>query len=73
MARTVPLLKRRGWIEIAAGKDRRERRVSLSQAGEEELARLEPVWRRAQDEVRERLGSENWERLKALTTEVAGL
>ncbi len=66
LTRSVELLRRRRWTEAAPGKDRRERWLRLSKAGEEELARLEPVWKKAQAEVQQRLGSERWDGLMAL-------
>jgi DNA-binding MarR family transcriptional regulator len=73
LTRSMELLRRRGWTETAPGKDRRERWLRLSKAGEEELVRLEPVWRKAQADVQQRLGSERWDGLMGLSTDVANL
>jgi DNA-binding MarR family transcriptional regulator len=73
LTRSMELLRKRGWTEAAPGKDRRERWLRLSKAGEEELARLEPVWKKAQADVQQKLGDERWQGLMALSTEVANL
>lgn len=73
VTRTVQLLSKRKLIKVTKGADRRERWLSLSAAGEAELARLNSSWQRAQDEVKRRLGRERWSQLLALSVEVAKL
>ncbi len=73
VTRTVQLLSKRKWIKVTTGADRRERWLSLSAAGEAELTRLNSSWQRAQDEVKRRLGREQWNQLLALSVEVAKL
>jgi DNA-binding MarR family transcriptional regulator len=73
LTRSMELLRRRGWTVAAPGKDRRERWLRLSAAGERELARLQPVWKKAQTEVRQKLGDSHWRQLMSLSVDVAEL
>src|ERR1700730_13933528 len=48
--RTLAIMGRRGWITSRSGKDRRERRLSLSAAGKAEYKRALPHWEKLQQE-----------------------
>jgi DNA-binding MarR family transcriptional regulator len=71
LTRTLASLERQGLIRAKPGKDKRERRWSLTTAGEKELARLRPRWEGAQERLRKRLGTERWEVLITELTTVA--
>jgi DNA-binding MarR family transcriptional regulator len=71
--RAVQQLRKRGWVKTVPGKDRRERTVSLSERGQAELTRIQPVWEAVQKEVGSLLGEEPWHRLTQLSTAVANL
>ena len=73
VTRTVQLLRKRGWIKATSGKDRRERWLSLSAAGEAELERVNASWEKAQSDMKRRLGRERWSQLLALSLEIAKL
>lgn len=73
LTRSIGILRKRGWIKVRKGADRRERWLSLSRAGEVELARIQPAWNVVQKQVRSQLGEERWNSLVHLSTEVAGL
>lgn len=73
MTRTMQLLRRRGWVTVTKGKDRRERWVTLSRSGREELARVQPAWQSAQKKVHRMLGEERWKSAFLLSTVVANL
>ena len=73
MTRAVQLLRKRAWIKVVQGKDRRERWLSLSKSGEAELARLQSAWETVQRDVHLRLGEKRWNNLFQLSTEVANL
>lgn len=70
LSRTLRLLQRRGWIRNLPGEDRRQRRLALSPAGRRRLQRAQPLWRRAQERLRRRLGAAEWERLMAALVRV---
>jgi len=65
VTRNLGPLERRGLIRVEPGEDRRERLVSLTEAGEEILHQAYPLWRQAQEEVVSELGSERWDRVRA--------
>ncbi|HWC72365.1 MAG TPA: MarR family transcriptional regulator [Gemmatimonadales bacterium] len=71
LTRTLASLERQGLIRAAPGKDKRERRWSLTSDGRKALARILPKWEKAQARFRKRLGAERWEVLIAELTNVA--
>jgi DNA-binding MarR family transcriptional regulator len=70
LTRTIVIMGRRSWIASRSGEDRRERWLSLSEAGRAEFKRARPHWEKAQEELRARLGNKRWNRLLNLTNEV---
>jgi len=63
-------MSRRGWIAKVPGKDRRERRLRMTRAGEDLYRRAQPRWEKVQTRLRRRLGSEQWDRLLQFTNDV---
>ena len=61
---------RRGWIASRSGEDRRERWLSLSEAGRAEFKRALPHWEKLQQGLRARFGNKQWNKLLNLTNEV---
>ncbi len=72
LTRTLAIMMRRGWIAERRGKDRRERWLRLSGAGERKLRRAEPVWEKVQSRLRGELGEKNWDQLLTFTQQVTG-
>jgi DNA-binding MarR family transcriptional regulator len=60
LSRNLRLLKQRGWIDVAAGTDARERRVALTTGGRRQLAAAKPAWRKAQAQLRSALNEHDW-------------
>ena len=73
LTRTLEIMRRRGWIVKRPGKDQRERRLSLSPAGREQLRRATPAWEKAQARLRQQLGNEPWTELLKLATQVTNV
>jgi DNA-binding MarR family transcriptional regulator len=71
LTRTLAIMVRRGWITSRSGKDRRERRLSLSHVGKAEYKRALPHWEKVQGELRAQFGNEQWNNLLNLTNQVA--
>jgi len=71
--RTLQPLVRQGLIELSAGSDQRTRRVCVTAAGEEAMARAEPYWADSQAKVAARLGEHRQRELVALLKEVESL
>jgi DNA-binding MarR family transcriptional regulator len=70
LTRTLAIMGRRGWIASRSGEDRRERWLSLSEAGRAEFKRARPHWEKVQQGLRARLGNKRWNKLLNLTNEV---
>jgi len=70
LTRNLRLMRKRGWIEIRPGKDRRERWLQLSPSGNRELVRATPTWQAVQEELRTRLGEASWRNLRTVSTAV---
>jgi DNA-binding MarR family transcriptional regulator len=58
LARELRTLEAAGLVDIAQGRDRRQRIVELSTAGVEALEVADPLWRDVQARVRDGLGRE---------------
>src|ERR1700674_775852 len=67
LTRTLAIMGRRGWIASRSGEHRRERWLSLSEAGRAELKRARPHWEKVQQGLRARLGNKRWNKLLNLT------
>jgi DNA-binding MarR family transcriptional regulator len=70
LTRTLAIMVRQGWIAERRGKDRRERQLRLSSAGEAQLNRALPVWEKIQSRLRRQLGARVWKNLLQLTQQV---
>jgi DNA-binding MarR family transcriptional regulator len=73
LTRTLRPLVDRGWVAVRAGKDRRERLVSITAAGTAKLAKARPAWQRAQQRLQSSLPRGVWENLMSVLPEVARL
>ena len=71
LTRTLSIMKRDGWLVLRRGKDRRERWIRLSRSGEQKLREAEPLWQRAQSEMRDALGEQDWNQLMQLAYRAA--
>jgi DNA-binding MarR family transcriptional regulator len=72
LTRTLAIMIRKHWITQRRGKDRRERWLRLSNAGEAQLRRALPLWEKVQSRLRRQLGKRAWNDLLQLTRQVAG-
>lgn len=64
LSRLLRPLVSRGLIEMTPGEDRRTRELSVSFKGKDVVASAIPLWEKAQKEVLERLGNDQWRTLK---------
>src|SRR5260370_16973748 len=72
LTRTLAIMGREGWVTARRGKDRRERWVRLSSAGEMQLSRALPVWQQVQSRLRHPLRPPAWEKLLQRQQQVTG-
>jgi DNA-binding MarR family transcriptional regulator len=63
LSRNVSLLSRMGMIRTAAGSDKRQRNIAITEDGIGLLEKALPLWRQAQKEVVDAIGSEKWKGL----------
>src|SRR5277367_6983313 len=56
LTRTLAIMNRQGWLAQRRGKDKRERWLRMSSAGEKQLRRALPVWEKLQSRLRNQLG-----------------
>lgn len=70
LARNLAVMEKRGLVVVKPGDDRRTRKVALTEAGAEALARAIPLWRQAQNKIETRFGAE---RLQGLLGELRAL
>jgi DNA-binding MarR family transcriptional regulator len=70
LTRNLKLLEKRGLITIEPGSDRRVRLAALTEAGEQALAQALPLWEQAQAEVRQKFGSQKWQSLLSLLSDL---
>jgi DNA-binding MarR family transcriptional regulator len=73
LTRTLQPLEKKGWIRRRPGKDRRERQITLTKAGQDVFQRAVPRWNRAQRILLARLGRRRWRGLMAELSHIAGM
>jgi DNA-binding MarR family transcriptional regulator len=71
VSRNLRLLERNGWIESAASKDKRKRQFVLTPSGRKRLEAAKPKWKKAQDELRSAMSSEEWDAMFRVFRNVA--
>jgi DNA-binding MarR family transcriptional regulator len=64
LTRTLAVLRKRGWVEVKPGKDRRERLFSLTQAGKAQILKAQPSWDLAERRLRKAMGDAAWKNMK---------
>ena len=70
LTRMLRFLKKRQWIAVQSGHDRRQRLLRLTPAGRRKLQQSEPRWKRSQDRLRKGLGQSTWDQMGKVLAEV---
>jgi DNA-binding MarR family transcriptional regulator len=70
LTRTLALLRKKGWIRVRPGKDKRERVFRLTEAGKRQIAAAEPHWEAAERRLWKTLGPSGWNRMEATVAQV---
>jgi DNA-binding MarR family transcriptional regulator len=73
LTRSLRPLIHSGWIVVRRGKDRREKLIRLTDAGEAKLQEARPAWLSAQQRLRSRLPQEAWSSLMDVLPELPRL
>jgi DNA-binding MarR family transcriptional regulator len=61
LTRSLPPLQKNGWVTIRVGTDRREKLVSITEAGREKVEEALPSWSKAQERMRSTLSAGTWD------------
>ena len=64
--RNLKPLVRDGYVYINDSDDKRERRITITKEGEDIYNKGYIEWQKAQDELRENIGEENWENINSV-------
>jgi DNA-binding MarR family transcriptional regulator len=73
LTRMLKLLKKKRWIQIRAGIDRRQRLLSLTPTGQDKLRHAMPRWARAQTGLQEAMGQEAFGQLGGLSAQITAV
>lgn len=65
LARNLSIMEKRGLVRVTPGKDRRTRKVALTDEGASLLSNALPHWRAAQSRIEGKFGSERLQNLLA--------
>ncbi|WP_020476009.1 MarR family winged helix-turn-helix transcriptional regulator [Zavarzinella formosa] len=71
LTRALAVLHQSDWVSIRPGADRREKRVSITEAGKAKLAQARPAWLKAQERLRQAMPEAVWATLFAVLPSVA--
>ena len=73
ITRNIKVLEKRGFVATHPGKDRRIKLVSLTIEGQMLLERACPLWEQVQADLKQHFGSQKWQTLLSLLSEVKSL
>ena len=73
LTRTLAVMRKRGWVEVEPGKDRRERLFTLTREGAARLVKAQPYWERAERGLRKGLGDAAWKRMKETVSQMTAM
>ena len=60
LSRNLEPMRRSGLIKIGRGEDRRTRIVKITDSGRKKLEEAYPIWQKTQEDLKTKLGLENW-------------
>jgi DNA-binding MarR family transcriptional regulator len=64
LTRNLKVLEQKGFIQIEAGSDQREREITVTSPGREALSIAYPIWKEVQSKVIKSLGEDRWNVLR---------
>jgi DNA-binding MarR family transcriptional regulator len=73
LTRNLRPLVAAGWVSVRSGDDRREKLVTITEAGKAKLAEARPAWERAQKRMQALLPEGAWQDLMAILPKVTRL
>ena len=63
LTRNLSPLRKKGWIKVSVGTDRRARPVLITRKGRTILDKALPLWQQAQAQIVNSLGASNWDQI----------
>ena len=66
LTRTLALVRKKGWVHVRQGKDRRERLFRLTEAGKAQMTRAQRHWQAAEHRLHKGLGAGAWKELQGV-------
>jgi DNA-binding MarR family transcriptional regulator len=73
LSRNLNPMEKSGLIRIEPGDDRRTRIVVITESGKRKLEEAYPLWKKAQQEIKESMGSDKWGSLISNASEVVSM
>ncbi len=70
LARNLITVEKQRLVSVKAGKNRREKIITLSKKGEQRLVKSFPLWRKAQGGLLGELGPERWKHIRSELSDV---
>lgn len=71
LTRVLQLMARKGWLQTATGKDRRQRLISLTADGVALFEQSKPIWQQVQSRLQQAYGTAEWGRAFSLIDRMA--
>jgi len=68
LTRTLERMRKRGWISVTQGSDRREHLFNLSAAGKRQIAKAKLHWEAAECRLRNELGEAGWKNMREVVS-----
>ncbi|HET7289709.1 MAG TPA: MarR family winged helix-turn-helix transcriptional regulator [Thermodesulfobacteriota bacterium] len=73
LARNLTTVEKQKLVSVRAGKNRREKLISLTKKGERKLVSSFPLWKKAQGRLVDGLGTDNWKNIQKELTDVVSI
>jgi DNA-binding MarR family transcriptional regulator len=73
LSRNLNPMEKSGLIRIEPGDDRRTRIVVITESGKRKLEEAYPLWKKAQQEIKEAMGGDKWGSLISNASELVSL
>jgi len=70
LTRTLAVMRKRGWVQVQPGMDRRERLYSLTRAGKARIESTQSYWQLAERRLRKGLGDAAWKKMKKTVSQI---
>ena len=73
LARNLVTVEKQRLVSVKAGKNRREKLITLSKKGEQKILKSFPLWKKAQGRLVGELGAERWKHMQKELSDIVSL